>query len=78
MQMETLLGMGIGPLEMVVIFFGGIVSVLVQVIPFWKICTRTGFPGPLALLMILPIVNIIFPFYIAFAAWPALRERVEG
>jgi hypothetical protein len=78
MQMDSLLGMGIGPLELVVIFFGGILTILVQVIPFWKICTRAGFPGPLSLLMILPLVNIIFPFYIAFSEWPVMREKVES
>ncbi len=49
------------------------VNVLLVVLPFWKICTKAGFPGALALLMIVPIANIVLPFYIAFAEWPALR-----
>lgn len=48
---------------------------LATVIPFWKICTKAGFPGPLALLMLVPIANLILPFYIAFADWPVLRQR---
>ena len=51
------------------------VGVLLVVIPFWKICTKAGFPGALSLLMILPVANIILPFYLAFAEWPALRDR---
>jgi hypothetical protein len=50
-----------------------LVGALLTIIPFWKICTKAGFPGPLSLLMIVPIANIILPFYIAFAEWPALK-----
>ena len=50
------------------------VSIL-TVLPFWKICSRAGFPGALSLLMLVPVANIVLPFYIAFAKWPALPER---
>ena len=66
-----------GVFEIVVILFVmmfGVVGILITVIPFWKICTKAGFPGPLALLMLVPVANIILPFYIAFAEWPALRQ----
>jgi len=59
----------------VFMFLGGVIlGVLLAVIPWWKICTKAGFPGALALLMLVPLANIILPFYIAFAAWPALRQ----
>lgn len=51
-----------------------VVGALLTVIPFWKICTKAGFPGALALLMLVPLGTIILPFYIAFADWPALRQ----
>ena len=57
-----------------VVFISVIVGVLLTVIPFWKICTKAGFPGPLSLLMLVPVANIILPFYIAFADWPRIRE----
>jgi len=60
------------------IVFGAIVvSVLITVIPFWKICSKAGFSGALALLMLVPIANIILPFYIAFAEWPALKAQAR-
>jgi len=61
-------------LIMVVLGFilGGL---LLAVIPYWRLCQRVGFPGVLSLLMIVPIANIILPFYIAFAEWPAFRDR---
>jgi len=66
-----------GAYEIVVIFFvmmGAVFGVLLTLIPYWKICTKAGFPGPLSLLMLVPIANIILLFYIAFAEWPALRQ----
>jgi hypothetical protein len=63
-----------GPYELLVIFAIVTLTTLLTVIPFWMICTKAGFPGPLALLMLVPIANIILPFYLAFAEWPALRE----
>lgn len=51
-----------------------LLGMLLTVLPFWKICTKAGFPGPLALLMLVPFANVILPFYIAFADWPVLRQ----
>lgn len=71
-----------GPMEIGLIFLmimmGMIIGVLVTVIPFWKICSKAGFPGALSLLMLVPVANIILPFYIAFADWPALRQARPG
>jgi hypothetical protein len=71
-----------GPMEIGLIFLliipMMIIGVLITVIPFWKICTKAGFPGALSLLMLVPVANIILPFYIAFADWPALRQGPAG
>lgn len=71
-----------GVTEMLVIFLIAIpfalLGALITVIPFWKICTKAGFPGAMSLLMLVPIANIILPFYIAFAEWPALRQAWGG
>ena len=67
-----------GALEFMVVFLIAIpfalFVALLTVIPFWKICTKAGFPGALSLLMLVPIANLVLPFYIAFADWPALRQ----
>lgn len=54
-------------------WFGLIIVGLIIVLPFWKIFTKAGFPGPLAILMIVPFANIIMIFFLAFAEWPALK-----
>jgi heme/copper-type cytochrome/quinol oxidase subunit 4 len=51
-----------------------VLGITLTIIPFWKICDRAGLPPALSLLMLVPIVNIILPFYIAFTNWPATRE----
>ena len=73
--METVGMPGVAPLGLIfiVILLSG-VGALLTVIPFWKICSKAGFAGPLALLMLVPIANIVLPFYIAFAQWPALKN----
>ncbi len=67
-----------GGAELLVIFFilmGGILGAILTIVPFWKICSKAGFPGALSLLLLIPVVSVILPFYIAFAKWPALSEK---
>jgi hypothetical protein len=40
------------------------------VIPFWKIFEKAGFPPAFSLLMLIPIVNLIAIYFVAFASWP--------
>ena len=57
---------------------GGIIWMLVVgiilVVPFWKLCTRTGYPGPLALLILIPLVNLAFIYFLAFSEWPSSHQ----
>ena len=69
--------MPIGIIELIIMLGIVIVVSLLIVIPFWKICTKAGFNGALSLLMLVPIANIILPFYIAFADWPALKDKTN-
>ena len=57
------------------LFLWLIIVGLIIVLPFWKIFTKAGFPGPLAVLMIVPLVNILMIFFLAFAEWPSMRGR---
>ncbi|MEQ6884826.1 hypothetical protein AAF659_03575 [Salicola sp. Rm-C-2C1-2] len=57
---------------------GGMIWMLVVgiilVIPFWKLATRVGYPGPLALLILIPLVNLAFIYFLAFSKWPESEE----
>jgi len=46
----------------------------VMVLPFWKIFSKAGFSGALSLLMLVPLLNVIMIFFLAFGQWPALKD----
>lgn len=62
-----------GPAELVVLVF----VTAVVILPFWKIFSKAGFPGALSLLILIPMVNVIMIFFLAFARWPALESRED-
>lgn len=45
------------------------------VLPFWRITKRTGNPPIMSLMLFVPLLNVIFIFYLAFGQWPALDRR---
>lgn len=50
-----------------------VIGVVIVIIPFWKIYAKAGFSKWLSLLMVVPIVNLIVLYVVAFSAWPAHR-----
>jgi hypothetical protein len=46
----------------------------VFVVPFWKIFAKAGFPGALSLTQLVPILNVIVLFYVAFSEWPIQQQ----
>ena len=61
----------LGPAELIVLL---LLTVLL-VWPMWRICTKAGFPGPLGLMSVIPVLNLVLLFFLAFAEWPSLRHR---
>ena len=47
---------------------------VVIVLPFWKIFAKAGFSGWLGLLMIVPLVNLIALYVLAFSDWPGASQ----
>jgi hypothetical protein len=60
----------IGPMEITVILLVGVLPV----IAFWKIFAKAGYPGALGLLLLVPLVNLVMFFFLAFSDWPVLKE----
>lgn len=48
---------------------------IVIVIPVWRICQRTGYPGWLGILILIPIANLVLLYFIAFSNWTADKMR---
>jgi hypothetical protein len=54
--------------------FFWLVAVVIAVVPFWRICTRVGHPPWLSLLIVVPLVNIAFVYFLAFSQWPSQKS----
>ena len=52
-----------------------LIVALILIIPYWKIFQKAGFSKWLALLMIVPFVNLITLYCVAFIKWPALESQ---
>ncbi len=50
---------------------------IVVVIPVWRICQRTGYPGWLGILILIPIANLVLLYFIAFSNWTADKMRSQ-
>jgi len=57
-----------GPLLMLV--FAALI-----IVPFWFIFRKAGYSQWLGVLMVVPIVNLVMLYFLAFSDWPRLRER---
>lgn len=64
-------GMSVGIWQLIIM----LIWALVAVIPFWKITSKAGYSGWLSLLIIVPIVNLIYLYFIAFSKWPSLAKQ---
>ncbi len=51
-----------------------LVYAVIVVFPCWRIISRTGLPGALGLLAIIPVANLILIWVLAFIDWPALKK----
>ena len=50
-------------------FLVGAAAVVVVIVPFWAIFRKAGFPGALAILMVVPLVNFVLLYVLAFSSW---------
>ena len=72
---------GTGPLFMTAmiafIVFMVVVANLLYVLISCKICQKAGYHWALGLLVLVPIANVVLPFFQAFADWPVQKELRE-
>jgi len=48
-----------------------LVMAVVVILPFWFIYSKAGHSKWLSLLMVVPIVNVIMLYFLAFSQWPS-------
>jgi hypothetical protein len=54
----------------------GLIGAIIAIIPFWRICGRVGYSPWLSLLVAVPLVNLIFIYFLAFSEWPSQKGTV--
>ena len=71
--MQDMMGdmpMYMGPFGLVMwLIFAGLI-----ILPFWFIFSKAGYSKWLSLLMVVPIVNIVMLYVLAFSTWPSQHE----
>lgn len=55
--------------DLIVIFSMAAIFSILPLIAFWQIFRKAGFPAPLSLLMLVPLVNVAMLFFLAFSPW---------
>lgn len=50
---------------------------LVSILVYCKICHKAGYHWALGLLVLVPVANVVLPFFLAFADWPVQKELRE-
>jgi hypothetical protein len=46
----------------------------IVVLPFWKICSKAGFPPWISLAVLIPMAKVVFVYWIAFVRWPIIEQ----
>lgn len=60
--------------------FGWVMMVLVAiiiVIPVWRICSKVGYSGWLAVIILIPIANLVLLYFLGFSEWPIERRQAS-
>lgn len=50
-------------------------TLLIPLIPIWRIVKRIGFTPWISILMVIPLVNIIVLYVVAIVPWPIDRRQ---
>lgn len=60
----------IGAPELLIVLMMAVIGL----VPFFQIFRKAGYPGLLAVLMLIPLVNVIMLFFLGFSDWPVLKQ----
>lgn len=66
------MGIGIVFILIYVVVMLGMLAFMALI--FWKIFAKTGYGGPMGLLMLIPVVGFVMMCVLAFGTWPIERE----
>ena len=71
-----LMGLGCAVLGAICLLALAILAFLIYC--WWRICAKAGYKGAMALLMLVPLGNLILVLILAFSDWPVLKNHPEA
>jgi hypothetical protein len=66
----TMIGGHIGPVGAAIL----LLIFAVHLFPLWRIISRMGYPGILAIFAFVPGLDLILAYFLALSDWPVLRR----
>ena len=69
-NMMSEMSMNLGSAEPIMFLF----MVVLIILPFWFIFSKAGYSKWLSLLMVVPMINILMLYFLAFSNWPSQGE----
>ena len=61
------------------VFLIVVIAVVVGIVPYWKIFGKAGFSPWISLLMLVPLMNLVVLYIVAFSQWnvqPSFQQQV--
>jgi hypothetical protein len=60
-------------------FIGGVIGLILLIVPLWRICARAGFSPALSLLAIIPWIGfLILAVVLGFSEWRVMKNRAQA
>jgi hypothetical protein len=66
------------PISLQTVAVMAVIFLLFGLTPYWRIVTKAGYPGSIALLFFIPVLNVIMLFWFAFSEWPIERQAAQA
>lgn len=63
---------------MAILPFFLLVGSIIVIIPYWMIFKKAGFPAWLGILMVVPLVNLVMLYVLAFSPWKTTLVNQTG
>ncbi len=65
------------PAHLLILFILFCIIGPVVIVPYWQIFKKAGFPPVLSLLVVVPLVNLVVMYYVAFSNWKLGARRIS-
>jgi hypothetical protein len=69
----------LSPVAFLFVVWFVLIFAVIGLVPYWKIFSKAGFSGWLSILMLVPLVNLVVLYLVAFSNWnvqPSFQQQV--